>query len=124
MSIMEDPSMLITILGSLLTNLPLLAVWFVGLYFAWRWREASFARYVTIGLTLMIVLLIASHVISIWLPMTLLQQGYSSVELGGIIGGIGFVFTLLNSGAWILILIALFRGRGNKAKRLYEDDNA
>ena len=117
-----EPSILVAVISSLFSNLPLLMVWLVGLYYAYLRREAPFASYVLIGLSLMIMTLIAGRFISIWLPIALSQQGYSTLEMGTFLGLTNFVLTLINAGAWILILMALFRGRGSKAKHLYEDD--
>jgi hypothetical protein len=96
----------------LLTRLPILAVFGVGITLAvMRWdQHPSVSMLATVGLGLAAVLTAVSTLFSV-LPMMLTSDGRSMEDVGTIMSGVSMLMTVLNAGVWVVILVAIFAGR-------------
>lgn len=103
---------------------PLLIVWGIGILVAltrWR-RHPRVSLLVTAGLLILAIQMVVQAYISIWLPITLSEEGMSSAEIGLRLRDIGLINILVISLAWVLILTALFGWR--KLPASAEDENS
>ena len=101
------------ILGSLATQLPVLVVMIGGIIFAvsnWQ-KHPRVSRLTAIALGLLVALNLVGTVLAFWLPITIYMETNSGTALGLTLTIIGFVESLIAAGAWVLLLMAVFKGR-------------
>lgn len=101
------------ILGSLATQLPVLAVMIGGIIFAvsnWQ-KHPRVSRLTAIALGVLVALNVVGTILAFWLPITVYRESNSGAALGLTLAIIGFVESLVAAGAWVLLLIAVFKGR-------------
>ena len=101
------------ILGSLATQLPVLAVMIGGIIFAvlnWQ-KHPRVSRLTVTALGVLVALNVIGTILAFWLPITVYRGTNSSAALGLTLAVIGFVESLVAAGAWTLLLMAVFKGR-------------
>ena len=97
------------VLLQLAVTSPLLLVWLVGIVLAaLRLHDPRF-RLVLAALILFLILGVAGTVVNLVVPISLQRRFMPASEIGVILGGIGLVRVLLETVAWGLLLVALFR---------------
>jgi multisubunit Na+/H+ antiporter MnhB subunit len=101
------------ILGNLATQLPVLAVMIGGIIFALsnQHKHPRASRLTTIALAVLVALNLVGTVLAFWLPLTVYRETNSGTALGITLAVIGFIQSLVAAGAWILILMAVFKDR-------------
>lgn len=101
------------ILSNLATQLPVLAVMIGGIIFAvlnWQ-KHPRVSRLTVIALGVLLALNVVGTFLSFWLPITVYRDTNSSQALGLTLAITSFVQALIAAGAWVLLLMAVFRGR-------------
>ncbi|HEX8227863.1 MAG TPA: hypothetical protein VF826_00970 [Chloroflexia bacterium] len=101
------------ILASLATQLPALAVMIGGIIFAvlnWE-KHPRVSRLTAIALGLLIALNVVGTILAFWLPLAVYRGSNSSTTLGLTFAIIGVVESFIAAGAWVLLLMAVFKGR-------------
>lgn len=96
---------------------PLIAVWVAGIAIAIvrRQRHPKASLWAIIALAILIVLAVTNTIANILLPWTVRNWGWSSAEMGQIFDAKALVISLLQSGAWVMLLYSLFAARENPA---------
>ncbi|HEX8221888.1 MAG TPA: hypothetical protein VF914_22050 [Chloroflexia bacterium] len=99
-------------LSTYVAQLPVLAVWVVGIVLALtnRHKQPRLSSLVLISLGTFLVLSLLGTFLSIWLPVTF-NRSWSGEQLGLALFILGLVHSFIAAGAWIVLLVALFRGR-------------
>ncbi len=103
-------------LTSLLIQLPLFLVWLVAWILAlvfWR-RHPKVSLLTVRALTGFLILSVVSTYLNLWLPLDLRDRGMSVSQIGVFLSVKGIVITLIETGLWTLIVIALFGWRKKK----------
>ena len=93
---------------------PMLLVWLAGMALALLWWQrapkVALATCVVCGLFLLDALI--GTAIAVALPSMLIERGQSSAQIGTAFGLIGIVRSLLHAALWVVVLFAIFSGRG------------
>lgn len=102
---------------NLLPTLPILLVWLVGIILAIvNWGKYPRVSLVAlIGLGLLLLLTFTGTAISALLPFLMQRPGTSAPGIANIWGIFNIVLGLLRAGAWVLILVAIFGWRNERA---------
>jgi uncharacterized membrane protein len=109
----SDTGLAAAMLSTLAIQSPLFLAWIVGIALAvinWR-RHPARSLLVTIALAIMLVVGVVGGAIQAVLPFTLIDQGMSASQMGVVFSALGLVRILLDTAAWALLLVALFRRR-------------
>ncbi len=97
------------VLLQLVFTSPLLLLWIVGIVLAClRLRDPRF-RLVLIAMVLFLVLGVAGTVVTLALPIQLQRRNMTATEIGAVLSTVGIIRVLLESGGWVLLLVALFQ---------------
>ncbi len=90
---------------------PLFITWIVGIVLAaLRLREdPTRFRLTLVALVLLLAAGIAGQTVSLVLPISLQRNGVTPAQLGLVLGWVALANTLVQTGAWVLLLVALFR---------------
>lgn len=103
----------VAVLTSLGLQAPLFLAWVAGIVVAavtWR-KHATLSLLVTIALAIMLVVGVGLGAIQAALPFVLIERGMGAQEVGVALSAVGGLRILLDTVAWALLLIALFRRR-------------
>ncbi|MBN1249442.1 MAG: hypothetical protein JXC32_17405 [Anaerolineae bacterium] len=102
-------------LSNLLVQLPIIVLWIVGVVVALlRWsRHPRVSLLTLIGLLILLLQSLVTGLLVPWLQITLLGRGMHGSRMGMLMGVVGVVASLIKTGAWGLILVAIFSGRGS-----------
>ena len=110
---------LIPTLGAIAVSTPIIIVWVIAIVLALlRWqRHPRVSQFVIIACAVMIVNLVVSRFITIWLPITMRDRGWTMSQIGLIFSAIGIVSALIAAAAWVMILCAIFGWREGGQKQ-------
>jgi len=112
---------LIPVITSMMMLAPNLIVWLAGVGLAlarWR-RHPRVSLLALIAFIVLIVFATLSRFLSVWLPMTMRDEGWTAAQLGSVLTIIGAVTALINASAWILVLCAIFGWRAGQRQQSF-----
>jgi hypothetical protein len=111
--------LLIHTLSGIATSTPIIIVLLIGAALALaRWRRHPRVSLLTlIASAMMIVNLIGAIFLYAWLPMTMLDRGWTASQLGSLFTVIRIVNTLIDAAAWSMVLCAIFGWRRQRQKQ-------
>ena len=110
---------LITTLSVLVVSLPVIIVWVIGIALALsRWRRyPQVSRFALIAFAISIVNMVVNRFLTVWLPMTMRDSGWTTAQIGTMFSAIGFITALISAIAWALVLCAIFGWRDGRLKQ-------
>ena len=114
---MDVTSSIPAAIGVLAMQSPLLILYLVGIVialFTWA-RHPRTSLFTIIALGALVVLTITSNLFYTLLPVYFMRNGNSTTQTGTILAVVGFVFNLLHTVAFGLLLAAIFGERANKS---------
>ena len=107
---MEINGILVSSLTSLLTNLPLLIIWIVGIVIAIvRWKKSPRRSLLAL---IAFVIMMGIHIVSVifgnsfYLLASVNGMNYRMVSTISVI--VNVFFSLVNTAGWVLVLLAIF----------------
>jgi hypothetical protein len=109
---------LIPTLGAIAISTPVIIVWLIGIVLAlsrWR-RHPQVSRLALIALAISIVNLIVNRFISIWAPLTMRDNGWTTYQIGLFFTALGIITALISAAAWALVICAIFGWRDQRQK--------
>jgi len=109
---------LITTLSVLVVSLPVIIVWVIGIALAlsrWR-RHPQVSRFALIAFAISIVNMVVNRFLTVWLPMTMRDSGWTTTQIGTMFTAIGIITALISATAWALVLCAIFGWRDGRQK--------
>jgi hypothetical protein len=109
---------LIPTLTVYLTQLPVILVWLIGLVLAlvyWR-RHPTVSLLAIIAIVGFLVTSLVGTYLSVWLPLTLQERGWSIGRIGILMTARGVIGSLISAVLWALLLAAVFGWRNRPAE--------
>jgi hypothetical protein len=109
---------LITTLSVLVVSLPVIIVWVIGIALALsRWRRyPQVSRFALIAFAISIVNMVVNRFLTVWLPMTTRDSGWTTTQIGTMFTAIGIITALISAAAWALVICAIFGWRDQRQK--------
>jgi hypothetical protein len=107
----DDAGLTVAVLTSMAVQSPLFLAWIVGIALAainWR-KNPRVSLLVTIALGLLLLVGLVGGAAQVALPIALMSQGLGPVQVGAVITAVSAVRILIDTAAWALLLVALFR---------------
>jgi hypothetical protein len=110
---------LIPTLSAIAVSTPLILVWVIGIVLAFsRWqRHPRVSQFTLIACAAMIANIVVGRFLTIGLPITMRDSGWTTSQIGLIYAAIGIVSALIAAAAWIMILCAIFGWRDGRQKQ-------
>lgn len=104
---------LVSSLGNLLTQLPVILVWLAGFIFAvTRWqRHPKSSLFLTLALLILAGLMLFNSILGIALPQYMMQQDIPASQMGIVFTARSILSAIVSAIAWILVLLAVFSER-------------
>ncbi|HEV2666430.1 MAG TPA: hypothetical protein VG324_16045 [Blastocatellia bacterium] len=110
---------LITTLSILVVSLPVIIVWVIGIALAllrWR-RHPQVSLFALIAFAISIINMVVNRFLTVWLPMTMRDSGWTTVQIGTMFSAIGTITALIAAAAWAMVLCAIFGWRDGRQKK-------
>ena len=118
MDLDQPTGIAVATLSTYVAQLPVLAVWVAGIVLALtnRHKQPRLSSLVLISFGMFLLLSLLGTFLSIWMPVTF-NRYWSSEQIGLALFILGLVHSFIAAGAWIVLLVALFRGRAEAETR-------
>jgi hypothetical protein len=110
---------LVTTLAVISVSLPVIIVWVIGIALAllrWR-RRPRVSQFALIACAMMIINTVANRFLTIWMPLSMRDLGWTTVQIGSIFTAIGIITGLISATAWALVISAIFGWRDGPQKQ-------
>ena len=107
----------IAALASLAINVPLYLVWLAGIVVAIvrRRQHPRVSQLVITGLAMLLLVSIFASMFNVLIPRLVMRNGWNANQTGVMIALVSGAARLVETAAWVLILIAVFGGRSRTA---------
>jgi hypothetical protein len=112
---------LVTTLSVISVSLPVIIVWVIGIALAlsrWR-RHPRVSQFALIACAVMIINTVVTKFLTIWMPLAMRDNGWTSAQIGSIFAAIGIITALISAAAWALVICAIFGWRDQRQKENY-----
>jgi multisubunit Na+/H+ antiporter MnhC subunit len=109
---------LIPTLSAIAISTPVIIVWVIGIILAlsrWR-RHPRVSQFALIACAVMIINLVVGRFLTIGLPITMRDRGWTMSQIGPIFAAIGIITALISAAAWTLVICAIFGWRDQRKK--------
>jgi hypothetical protein len=104
---------ILPILGQLAFQLPLIAVFGVGVVLALtnRPRLGRAATFALVGFSILLIERVLGSAVAIFIPISMMRSGGSATQVGAIIGGLNIFNSFITAVAFGFLIAAIFARR-------------
>jgi MFS family permease len=109
---------LVSTFAVFLVQFPVVLVWLIGLVLSlvyWR-RHPKVSLLTFIAIAGLLVSSLIGTYLSVWLPVTLQERGWSANQIGTVIAARGIIGSLIAAVLWGLLIAAIFGWRSKQGE--------